>query len=337
MSVNSASIRLHAANDAENIVRQFLGEPNRRRSNKRELRWGTHGSFKLDLLTGKWHDFESGEHGDMADLVCREMQSDQRAAFEWLLRWLGEETAAPANDQRQSQLDADRVRREAEVQAKRKAKLAEAEGLWVAARPLLFSPAELYLTRRLSGRQTPHPAVRSSQLRFHPKPYSVILREGPVEGCIGAMLCRMIDPATGRFAGIQRVFLDRERQKIERKMLGGSGVVKLADRPHGDFGLCEGLENGLSVLDFFSWEGPLWAAMVAGNMSKFPVLCDVAGITIFADHDKRARHGPAGSRAAATCAARWREAGRKALLMMPPDEGSDWNSYLTEHRAEAPA
>ncbi len=94
MSLDFASIRVRAANDAENIVRQFLGEPNRRRSNKRELRWGTHGSFKLDLLTGKWHDFESGEHGDMADLVCREMQSDQRAAFKWLLRWLGRDGRA---------------------------------------------------------------------------------------------------------------------------------------------------------------------------------------------------------------------------------------------------
>ena len=59
-------------------------------------------------------------------------------------------------------------------------------------------------------------------------------------------------------------------------MLGGSGVVKLVDRPHGDFGLCEGLENGLRVLDFFGWEGPVWAAMVAGNMAKFPVLNGVS-------------------------------------------------------------
>ncbi len=118
-------------------------------------------------------------------------------------------------------------------------------------------------------------------------------------------------------------------------MLGGSGVVKLVDRPHGDFGLCEGLENGLSVLDFFGWEGPLWAAMVAGNMAKFPVLPGVSGITIFADHDKLTRHGRAGGRAAAECETRWREAGREALIMMPPDEGCDWNDYLSEPRVAA--
>ena len=50
----------------EATARQLKGEPNSRLSNRRELRWGSHGSFKLIVAgqdIGNWYDWEAREGG----------------------------------------------------------------------------------------------------------------------------------------------------------------------------------------------------------------------------------------------------------------------------------
>ena len=139
------------------------------------------------------------------------------------------------------------------------------------------------------------------------------------------MLARMVDPATGTFVGIQRTFLDRHCRKIERKMLGGSGVVKLAHSRHEPLGLTEGIEDAMQLLAF-CWPSSMWATMNAGNMRKFPVLEGVAELVIFPDNDPPdGRSGNAGNDAARECAARWKASGRKSRIWWPgtakdPDE-----------------
>jgi hypothetical protein len=153
MSADFGEIRARAAAEAASIARHLLGPENRKLSKGRELRWGTRGSFTLNLMTGKWHDWESGEHGDMADLVCLEQHCDQRSAFQWLLRWLGED-ATTARPQREQQ-----AIRKSEEDAALTERRAEAEGLWREAMPLLGSPGEGYLIRRLGGAGIPHPII----------------------------------------------------------------------------------------------------------------------------------------------------------------------------------
>ncbi len=58
-------------------------------SNQQTMRWFPHGGFVLNLQSGKWHSFSDGAHGDMADLVVRELGVDQRGAFRWLVDWFG--------------------------------------------------------------------------------------------------------------------------------------------------------------------------------------------------------------------------------------------------------
>ena len=311
--VDPADVRDRAAADAEAIVRDFLGEPNHRLSTKQDLRWGRKGSFTLRLSTGKWHDFETGEHGDIADLVCREEHCDQSSAFQWLLRWLGEVATRPRPQREQQPI------RTAKEEAPRTERLAEAEALWREAKPLLGSPAEGYLIRRLGGADIPHPVVRSAQLRFHPMPYSRIRREGPVRDetgreAVGALVARMVDPATvaataalgsaaGGFVGIHRTFLDAEFCKIEKRMLAGSGVCMIVHRPHGPLAIAEGIENVARILDVLGWDGPSGRRWVSGNMAKFPLIGNVPGITIFADNDLPRRNDRRpGNNAAMACA-----------------------------------
>lgn len=46
----------------EEATKRF-GPPNHSRSTQKELRFGSRGSKKVDLATGRWHDFELGEGG----------------------------------------------------------------------------------------------------------------------------------------------------------------------------------------------------------------------------------------------------------------------------------
>jgi hypothetical protein len=128
---------------------------------------------------------------------------------------------------------------------------------------------------------------------------------------IRAVVALMTDPKTNIPMGIHRTFLDAGARKIERKMLGRQGVIRLT--PDEDvcegLGIAEGIEDALSVLA--SWS-PVWAATSAGAIKRFPVLSGIDALTIFADAD------PVGTDAATTCAERWRDAGKEAQIRMPP-------------------
>ena len=67
---------------APEVCVRLLGEPSSRSS--REWRWGRRGSFRLDLQTGTWSDFEAGDGGGVIALVMREERCDRPRAAEWL-------------------------------------------------------------------------------------------------------------------------------------------------------------------------------------------------------------------------------------------------------------
>jgi hypothetical protein len=117
----------------------------------------------------------------------------------------------------------------------------------------------------------------------------------------------MTDPITNDPVGIHRTFLNPDGKKIERKMLGRQGVVRITpdeDVTYG-LGIAEGVEDALAVA--LNW-GPAWAATSSGAIERFPVLSGIDCINIFADADA------AGQKAARACADRWIAAGREAQI-----------------------
>ena len=68
------------------VARRLLGEPNRALSSGRTLRWGTHGSLKVDLDPGAFHDKEANQGGGVLDLVMREQRCDKGGALAWMER-----------------------------------------------------------------------------------------------------------------------------------------------------------------------------------------------------------------------------------------------------------
>jgi hypothetical protein len=128
---------------------------------------------------------------------------------------------------------------------------------------------------------------------------------------IRAVIALMTDPVSNEPIGIHRTFLGVDGAKLERKMLGRQGVVRLSPDTEVTMGLgiTEGVEDGIAVL--LSGWAPVWAATSAGAIARFPVLAGIEALTIFADADH------AGRQAASTCAARWCCAGCEAVIAAP--------------------
>jgi 5S rRNA maturation endonuclease (ribonuclease M5) len=68
----------------EPVARRLWGPPNAALSNRKELRWGTHGSRVVDLKKGVWYDHETNEGGGNFDLIERETGRTKADAITWL-------------------------------------------------------------------------------------------------------------------------------------------------------------------------------------------------------------------------------------------------------------
>ncbi|KJV55102.1 conjugal transfer TraA domain protein [Orientia chuto str. Dubai] len=95
MIEDMGDLRDRIANQAENIARDLLGEPNPHLSKNRELRWGKNGKIVCSTsgkYAGRWYDFSSGEGGDLFDLARREKSGDFVKAKEYLQSMVGMST-----------------------------------------------------------------------------------------------------------------------------------------------------------------------------------------------------------------------------------------------------
>jgi hypothetical protein len=203
-------------------------------------------------------------------------------------------------------------------------KLAFVKAIWLSAQSIRGTIAERYLdeTRGIDVTKLPQDAHRS--LRFHT---SCVFGPGTHLPCLLAL---MRDPLTDEPVGIQRIALeygDGRIEKVERRMLGRSGVVKLW--PAGtQLVVGEGLETVLAaatrVLYRDGFLQPAWAAMTSALLSRLPVLPDVERLIVLVDHDD------AGEAAANACVDRWTRAGRTVIRLTPKRRGADFNDLVTE-------
>lgn len=284
-------------------------------SSKSRTEWRFRNRGSLSVVTegqdqGQFFDHEAGVGGDALDLVCHLRACDRREAWRWSMDWLG---AAPPP-------------LPAPVPTVRAQRLQDQElprAIWAEATALPGTPAEIYLHTRGLTLQSRAP------LRFHP----ACPRSGER---YPAMIALMTDPKTNQPVGIHRTFIEADgsgKAAIEpaKMMLGNAGIVRLVpdEEVSLGFGIAEGIENALAVMQMTGWR-PVWAAGSAGGIAKFPVLRGIEAITIFADADDKG----AGLRAAHECAGRWYAEGREAIIQQPPT-GTDWLDALHACRRAA--
>ena len=283
-----ASVARALANNAEHVFIAMLGEPSS--VSRREYRWGNHGSLAGCLARpkrGLWNDFESGEGGDLLHLVARQRGVSLGKAIDIAKQeFLGDFVPMP-------------IRRGSPPRVANvehgNAHSGIAQRLWREAGPIAGTLGEAYFVEKrkleIGGLSVDH------VLRWH--------------GDARAVLALMTNPLSGEPVGVHRTFLDADGAKIDRKMLGRQGVIRLSrdDAVTMSLGITEGIEDGFAVL--LSGWSPVWAASSAGALAKFPVPGGIKSLTIFADADT------AGLQSAASCHDRWRMAGREAVIAVP--------------------
>ncbi|WP_309082847.1 toprim domain-containing protein [Chelativorans sp.] len=201
-----------------------------------------------------------------------------------------------------------------------------ARRLWETAVPITSTPAAIYLLWRGVG--LPAEVLQGTVLRYHSAcPFRL---ENGSTVKLPAMLGAIVDIRTNEFCGIHRTALkpdgsgkaDYPGLGSPKRMLGNvSGAcIKLSADDEVTFGLhvAEGIETALSckVMGF----RPIWAALSAGGIARFPVLSGIETVTIMADNDASGT----GLSAARDCARRWVAAGREAIVLARSEAGRDW-------------
>jgi putative DNA primase/helicase len=189
--------------------------------------------------------------------------------------------------------------------------------LWNEARDSRVTVVADYLASR--GLTLPDD-IAGEVIRFHP---ALKFNGAPV----GGMLALFRDVRTNEPCGIHRTFLDRAGNKLDRKMLGRArdAAIKLDADETVTLGLHigEGIETCLTA--WLTGFRPVWALGSAGAIAAFPVLAGIEAITVLGE----VGDGGTNHRAAQTCAARWIEAGREALIVVP-QVGGDLNDVWRE-------
>jgi DNA polymerase bacteriophage-type len=202
--------------------------------------------------------------------------------------------------------------------------------LWDEAKPIAGTMAEQYLSDTRGIDVSRLPASINAVLRFH--------RFCPFgSGACPCLVALMRDPVTDVPVGIHRIALAQENgtvTRIERRALGGMGVVKLWPVDGGKaLAVGEGIETVLAAATRMSLGGapltPAWAAINTGGVAALPVLGGVEQLIQLIDNDAN----NAGQGAAAVSRQRWCEQGRAVVPLLPKEAGWDWNDVVLGRRA----
>jgi hypothetical protein len=205
----------------------------------------------------------------------------------------------------------------ADAEAKRRRALR----LWRQAKPLAGTLAERYLVEWRQIDLGALPDNGAGCLRFHPNcPFGPGVRRP----CLVAL---RRDIFSDEPVSIHRVALTPDGDKIERRMLGHGGVVKLF--PAGErLVVGEGIETTLAAATRITrWGGllqPAWSAVASGVLGNLPVIPGVERLIILVDNDLNG----AGQAAALRCAERWSRAGRSVVRLTPKRPGADFNDLV---------
>ncbi len=320
------------------------------------------GSFVVQMSgrwAGSWRDFQTGQHGDILDLIALSLGCDLRGAMAEARAFLGLQTASPedAARRRAAAEQAARRRKQAEADARRatERKRRQAMALFLQAREgLRGTPVEFYLRDR-----------RGIDLARLPRPLRALryLRECPYwhtdpdtgevsEAAFPAMLAAVHD-VTGRLTAVHRTYLAIDRGDgawnkapvpDARKLLGsfagaainiwrgigprGGKPASLPKCPPGSHVyIAEGIEDALSCALLVP-EVRVLAAISLGNLGTVKLPDNVSQVTLVADRDENATARDQLARAVAA----HQRAGRIVKVWQNQSGGKDLNDALMAAR-----
>jgi DNA polymerase I-like protein with 3'-5' exonuclease and polymerase domains len=274
-----------------------------------------HGETKpsMRIYPDHYYCFGCHAHGDHVDWLVKVEGLEYDRALDAVDNWDG--PVIPRSQTRDAEEDARRT--------------AYALTWWDAAKPIKATLAARYLAEVRGIEIDALPANIDEALRFHP---TCVFGPGTRHPCLLAL---MRNPTTGEPTGIQRTALTADAWKIDRMMLGISGVVQLWPASS-QLAIGEGLETVLAAATRLDYRGeplrPAWAALSDGALKQFQLIDGVERLILLADNDCN----NAGQIAAEACKQRWLEAGRRVALLTPDLPDTDFNDVVLAHLERAP-
>jgi len=258
----------------------------------------------LQIYSDHFHCYVCGAHGDQVDWLVQVEGLDRDEAVRVLETWDGPMTPIASNNP--------------EIAC------ASALHLWESARPIAGTLAARYLSKTRGIDLAALPAEINTVLRFHARcPFG----PGTRHPCLLALLR---DAATDAITGIHRIALTTDAHKIERRMLGRAGAVKLWPA-EAQLVVGEGIETVLAAATRIRHRGtplqPAWSMVSSYALGRLPVIPGVERLIILVDHDE------AGLTASGTCMDRWIRSGRGVIRLKPKRAGADFNDLVKESAA----
>lgn len=262
------------------------------------------GSFRVNLRSGRWADFATGERGGDPISLYAYLFTDGRQGVAARQLEGGTITARP--------VVAGKVVKAAKPDFDEARRIARASNIFTAAKPIAGT-SEAYLINRGLRRIAAWKLLRAAVTQYPEKgEHPAII--APVTGARGAL------------EGIQRTFLTPEGCKLpvrDPKLSLGrvlGGAIRLAESAE-ELVLCEGLEDGLSLAQELP-AASVWVAPGAGMLAAMSLPPVVLRVIIAADNDAP------GEQAAMRAAERFASEGRHVRIMRPDPAYKDWNDQL---------
>jgi DNA polymerase len=261
-----------------------------------------------------YHCYGCGAHGGRIDWLMQVQGLTESEAIAYIKDWPGPTTPTLPDEDNEAR------------------KLALVKAIWLSAQSIRGTIAERYLDETRHIDVTKLPADLHRSLRFHP--HCVF-----GQSHLPCLIALMRNPITDEPVGIQRIAVehrDGRIEKVERRMLGRAGVVKLW--PAGSTLIVgEGLETVLAAATRIPYTGapltPAWAALSSHKLQTLPVIPGVERLVLLVDNDRNQE----GQSAAAHVAAVWRAAGRSVVALIPPTVDTDFNDLVLKEDAHAAA
>lgn len=248
---------------------------------------------------GKWTDGQSGEHGDLLDVIRENLGlSDFADVAEEARRFLSLPQLEPVPEVK--------TRKSSPAPS---GSSEAAERLWRISRPIRGSLAGTYLCARgLTDMRG------TDSLRFHPDCYYRPEGEGPTETW-PALIAKVTD-LDGRLTGVHRTWLARDGSRKApldpaRKAMGDLlGHAVRFGRAQDIMAAGEGIETVLSLRQILP-KMPMVAALSAGHLAAILFPASLRRLYIIRDND------PAGDGARDSLIARAHEVGIEAITLSP--------------------
>lgn len=305
--------------NAEHVARQLLGEPNHHLSSRQNLRYGSKGSLSITLAgdkQGLWHNFETGEHGDMLSLIEKTHNVSFTEALRIGSNLTGGQGVSLPKPSIQNQITKDKETSKTHAFAEKLAK----ESV-----PLEGTLAEKYLKEQRGVGDI----QKGINLRFHPAVESKINNKTmPALLAIG-------NNANGEVQTVQAIYLGEKGEKAKNinvskqtfgSPLGADITLTKSEVKAAISFIAEGPETGISIAQAV----PNQDVKVTLSISNFKhidpkKIADT--VVLCLDNDGE---NPQSAKAILEAGKRLTESGKQVFITKPDKAKTDFNDVLKE-------